>query len=213
MLDFDRIKALVEQTERIVKEEIPGAIVECGVYKGGAMMAIAFTLLELGVKDRELYLLDTFEGMVRPEEVDVSFEHWSALGEFEVRKTGEDRANWCYAPLDEVVSNMNTTDYPEDLIYYVQGKVEDKLADCAPHEIALLHLDTDWYRSTKHEMEHLFPRLAPKGAAIVDDYQYWAGSKKAVDEYLEQNYRKWWAFSAVFPSVIMVKGVADVVAE
>ena len=57
----------------------------------------------------------------------------------------------------------------------------------APEEIALLRLDTDWYSSTKHELEHLYPRLAPGGVLILDDYGHWQGARRAVDEYFADN--------------------------
>ena len=53
-----------------------------------------------------------------------------------------------------------------------------------PQKIALLRLDTDWYESTKHELAHLFPLLQPKGIMIIDDYGFWKGARKAVDEFL-----------------------------
>ena len=61
--------------------------------------------------------------------------------------------------------------------------MEDPIPERAPDQIALLRLDTDWYESTKHELVHLFPRLQPGGVLIVDDYHYWRGSRKAVDDY------------------------------
>jgi O-methyltransferase len=61
--------------------------------------------------------------------------------------------------------------------------VEDTLPDQAPERIALLRLDTDWYASTKHELEQLYPRLAEGGVLIVDDYGHYEGARRAVDEY------------------------------
>ena len=72
-------------------------------------------------------------------------------------------------------------------MHYVKGKVEDTIPGQAPDSIALLRLDTDWYESTKHELEHLYPRLANKGVLIIDDYGFWQGARKAVDEYLAAN--------------------------
>lgn len=57
----------------------------------------------------------------------------------------------------------------------------------APGEIAILRLDTDWYESTRHELEHLYPRLSPGGILIIDDYGHWRGSRKATDEYIEKH--------------------------
>ena len=63
------------------------------------------------------------------------------------------------------------------------GKVEQTIPAAAPPSIALLRLDTDWYESTRHELEYLFPRLAIGGVLIIDDYGWWAGARRAVDEY------------------------------
>ena len=68
-------------------------------------------------------------------------------------------------------------------VEFVQGRVENTLPAAAPPEIALLRLDTDWYESTRHELEHLYPRLVDGGVLIVDDYGYWQGARQAVDEY------------------------------
>src|SRR3546814_12950692 len=68
--------------------------------------------------------------------------------------------------------------------HFVEGKVEETVPEHTPDTIALLRLDTDWYSSTKHELHHLYPRLAQGGVLIIDDYGHWAGCRRAVDEYL-----------------------------
>jgi hypothetical protein len=78
---------------------------------------------------------------------------------------------------------MGSTAYPGSHIHYVKGRVEDTIPKHAPQAIALLRLDTDWYESTRHELEHLFPRLVRGGVLILDDYGHWKGAKEAVDEY------------------------------
>lgn len=82
---------------------------------------------------------------------------------------------------------MALSHYPTQNIHYIKGKVEDTIPQNAPDQIALLRLDTDWYESTKHELVHLFPRLVKGGVLIIDDYGYWKGARKAVDEYIEEN--------------------------
>lgn len=148
-------------------------------------MAMAYALLSRGVTDREMYLFDTFEGMSSPTEVDLDYAGRSAKNKFERTRTADDRADWCAASVQDVLANLAHTGYPSERLHLVQGKVEDTLPDAAPEEIALLRLDTDWYESTKHEMETLYPRLTPGGVLIVDDYGHWQGSRQAVDEYLE----------------------------
>ena len=78
---------------------------------------------------------------------------------------------------------MALTGYPEEKIHYVEGKVEETLPGAAPEKIALLRLDTDWYESTRHELDVLYPLLSVGGVLIIDDYGDWQGAQKAVDEY------------------------------
>jgi hypothetical protein len=68
-------------------------------------------------------------------------------------------------------------------MHFVKGKVEDTIPASTPDRIAILRLDTDWYASTRHELEHLYPLLAPGGVLIIDDYGHWEGCRQAVDEY------------------------------
>ena len=81
---------------------------------------------------------------------------------------------------------MQTIGYPEKNTVYIKGKVEETIPNIVPEKIALLRLDTDWYESTKHELIHLFPRLQKGGILILDDYGYWQGARKAVDEYFAE---------------------------
>jgi hypothetical protein len=91
---------------------------------------------------------------------------------------------WAYAPMDDVQANLSSTGYPAERVHLVRGKVEDTVPGSAPAQIAVLRLDTDWYESTRHELEHLIGRLAPNGVLIIDDYGHWEGARKAVDEWL-----------------------------
>lgn len=187
MTTDERIGALIEAVRYAVRAGIPGAVVECGVWRGGSSLAAARTLVELGDTERDLYLFDTFEGMPAPTALDRTNEGEDARTQFEKYRTSDASSSWCYASLDEVRSTMALSRYPSDRIHYVQGKVEDTIPEGAPAEIALLRLDTDWYESTRHELLHLFPRVAPGGVVVLDDYGHWDGARKAVDEYLEEH--------------------------
>lgn len=183
MTSPERIYSLIEAVKYVETNQIPGAIVECGVWKGGSMMAVAETLKHLNNTSRELFLYDTFEGMSNPEEVDKTHAGQSASDL--MKKDGDKEKNlvWAYSTLETVQTGMKSTRYPAEKIKYVKGKVEDTIPSTLPSTIALLRLDTDWYESTRHELEHLFPLLVKGGVLILDDYGYWAGAKKAVDEY------------------------------
>jgi O-methyltransferase len=183
MTSYDRIFALVVAVRYVERHRIPGEVVECGVWRGGSMQAVALTLRECGSSDRDLHLFDTFEGMPPPTELDRRINGASAE---ELLESGERK--WLVqarAGLDDVRDGMQRTGYPAERIHYHEGKVEDTIPAGAPEQIALLRLDTDWYESTRHELEHLYPRLAPGGVLIIDDYDYWEGSRRAVDEFLD----------------------------
>jgi len=179
--------SLTEAVSHIVRRNIAGSIVECGVWRGGSMMAAALTLAHLNSQDRDLYLFDTYEGMTKPQAVDIHFTGNSAIAEFEQLQTGEDRSAVCYASLGDVKAAMALTKYNPNRLHYIKGKVEDTIPSQAPERIALLRLDTDWYESTRHELEQLFPRLSPGGILIIDDYGAWQGARKATDEYLAKH--------------------------
>ena len=181
----ERIAAAVEATEYVVRNRLPGAFVECGVWKGGSMMAIALTLLRLGAGDRELYLLDTFAGMPAPGDEDVRLDGLRAAERWKPAAPGEIKP-WAGVPRSEVEQALASTGYDPARLHYVEGRVEETLPASAPASIALLRLDTDWYASTKHELVHLFPRLEIRGVLIIDDYGHFQGARKAADEYFAE---------------------------
>ena len=185
MTSKERIHALCSSVQYISKHAIEGDIVECGVWKGGSMMAAALSLLKLE-QERKLWLFDTFDGMSEPTAADVDIRGQSA-GDRMAKDDKVDSAIWAYGALDEVERNLKSTSYPDRLITYVKGKVEDTIPATVPEKIALLRLDTDWYESTHHELTHLYPQLTVGGVLIIDDYGHWVGARKAVDEYIAEN--------------------------
>jgi O-methyltransferase len=180
-----RLYALARAVEYVVTNEIPGALVECGVWRGGSMMAVALTLQRLGVTDRDLFLFDTFSGMTPPGEEDVK--HTGERAADLLATSSRDSDDWAVASLEDVRENVLGLGYPEERIHFVSGAVEETLPAQAPAEIGLLRLDTDWYSSTKHSLSHLYPRLRPGGVLVVDDYAYWQGARRAVDEYVAEH--------------------------
>jgi hypothetical protein len=187
MTSAERIYAAIEATRHVVRSGIPGAIVECGVWRGGSTMAMAMTLLDMGVTDRRLYLYDTFAGMSAPTKEDVRHDGMSSRARFERGVLDQNTNDWCRSPLDEVTRNLARTGYPMEMVRLVPGKVEDTIPDTLPGDIALLRLDTDFYASTRHELIHLYPQLHVGGVLIVDDYGYWQGARQAVDEYFAEH--------------------------
>ena len=162
MTSYFRIFALVVAVRYVVDRDVPGDMVECGVWRGGSMQAVARTLLGRGVSDRDLHLFDTFEGMPEPTDED------RRVGGPPARELLESspqtaRSIWAIADLPDVQAGMSRTGYPADRIHYHAGLVQDTIPAQAPEQIALLRLDTDWYESTRHELAHLYDRVPSGG--------------------------------------------------
>jgi len=187
MTSSERIVALIRAIQHIVKNDIPGDIVECGVWRGGSMMAALMAMMDLGVHDRGVHLFDTFEGMTGPTESDLSYRGEPADKLMRSSDRMKERNVWAYSPLDRVKENVLSLGYDERRIHFVKGPVEETIPGCAPERISLLRLDTDWYESTRHELVHLYPRLSSGGILIIDDYGHWQGARKASDEYIAEN--------------------------
>ncbi len=192
MASRERLYAVFQAAQYIVRNGIPGDIVECGVWRGGACMVAALSLLAEGDTTRRIWLYDTFAGMTRPTARDTH--RWTGRhrwAEQDARKIWQqsekkDHNEWCYASLDEVRRNLVGTGYPQSQIEFVKGDVGATLSSGGPAKIALLRLDTDWYESTRTALQLLYPRLSEKGVFIIDDYGVWAGARQAVDEYFAE---------------------------
>lgn len=186
MTSPERVSALINAVEYLLKNEISGSFVECGVWKGGSSLAMILALQRMGKSDREIFLYDTFEGMTPPTDVDQSFQKESAQSLMN-SSDKETSLIWAKSGIEQVHQLIAQSHYPLSKVHFVKGAVENSIPDIVPQSIALLRLDTDWYESTKHELIHLFPLIKPGGVLIIDDYGHWEGARKAVDEYIEEN--------------------------
>ena len=152
---------------------IKGDIVECGVWRGGSALSMA-KVFDLHGRQDALWLYDTWEGMTEVGEHDVSID----------RRTDVAEGSFRTSDLECMELLLDNT---EQHIIMRKGDVRDTLSHEGnlPDEISILRLDTDFYDSTKVELEVLWPRLTIGGYLIVDDYHYWKGSRKATDEFME----------------------------
>jgi len=186
MTGAERLQALVDAVRYCERGPVAGAFVECGVWRGGSVLAMLLTLQDEGSEARDVYLYDTFEGMTEPTEEDTSPLEQPALETWRsAEESGEQAWGWLLGEFDEgtVRETVLSSGYPESRVHFVRGPVEDTIPGTVPDRIALLRLDTDWYESTRHELEHLYPRLVPGGVLIIDDYGHWEGARRAADEY------------------------------
>ena len=186
MTSPERLYSLYQSVHYVVRNNIPGDFVECGVWKGGSCMMMALVLKRLNVNDRKIYLYDTFEGMSEPTSDDKQFSGEHAGELLNQADRADENSVWCFSTLEEVQSNVYSTGYDTGLFVFTKGKVEESIPGVVPSRISLLRLDTDWYESTYHELIYLYPILTENGILIIDDFGHWEGAKKAVIQYFNE---------------------------
>src|SRR6476660_9565740 len=175
MTSPERGYALYTATRHIVENRIRGALVECGVWRGGSAMIMLLTLKALGVTGRDVILFDTFDGI--SEASDFGYDDRGLAGTELLEKEITEREKSptaAAAAAEEVRSNLNKCGYSPKRIRLVRGDVCETLPHTQTGPIALLRLDTDFYESTRAEMIQLFPRVVQGGIVMVDDYGHWA---------------------------------------
>ncbi len=184
MTSAERLWSLLNAVRYVIAEDIPGDFVECGVWRGGSVMAMASELTRLGVTDRRIWLYDTFAGMTEPTAEDVEAGTGVTAADMLAETAIGDGNNvWCVAGRPDVEANVRLTGYPFERFTFVEGDAAVTLRENTPATVALLRLDTDWYASTRAGLEELYPRLSSGGVCILDDYGHWQGARQAVDEY------------------------------
>jgi O-methyltransferase len=174
--------ALFQAVRYIVQNNIPGDMVECGVWRGGSMMLIAYALRHFGDTSRRLYLYDTYAGMTEPDDIDIDYDG-RAMKPLWAQITGQKMQMGFGGSLEQVKANMQLTGYPDRRMHFVEGDVLQTVPGHSPSRIAVLRLDTDWYKSTLHELKHFYDLIVPHGVLIVDDYGWCRGARRATDEF------------------------------
>ncbi len=185
-----RIFNLLQALRHLKEKSIEGDYVECGVWKGGNILLFKKFLNNEETQNRNIYAYDTFEGMTDPDENDfeisTNIKSKYLLENDYHKKTN----NWGVCSLEDVKKNILINKSDLEDINFVKGDVLKTLnnENYIPKKISLLRLDTDWYQSTKKELEVLYERVSAGGIIIIDDYGHWGGSKKAVDEFFSNKY-------------------------
>lgn len=184
MTSAERLVNTLKACKYAVQNNIPGDFVECGVWRGGHGILAKKTFERMG-SSKKVWMFDTFEGMSEPTVHDVNARTKEKAEIKYQAKIKNTHVDWCYASLEDVKKCCQVSGIDTNSIKFVKGDVCNTLNDPAnrPDKIAILRLDTDWYESTKMELECLYPTLSNGGVLIIDDYGHWQGSRKAVDEY------------------------------
>lgn len=184
MVSRERLIATINACKHAVQSGIEGDFVECGVWRGGNSIAAKLTFENYG-SDKKVWLFDTFAGMTAPTAKDRAAPTGDmATNQFEQAQR-DDHNEWCYASLEDVRRNFERAGVRLDGVRFIKGDVAVTLGEAAnvPAAISVLRLDTDWYESTQRELEILYPRLTKGGSLLIDDFGFWEGARKAVEEY------------------------------
>jgi len=185
----DALYDLVKTVENIVKNNITGDIVECGVYMGGSCRLIMDTLNYLNDK-RKIWMYDTYNGVPVPDDSDVY--HWDGkenknMKEWFVEAGHYDDGSgttWCYSSLDDVKENISSVNYQGE-VEFIKGKVEDTIPENGPSNISLLRIDVDLVQPTMHVLKNFYDRT--QRHIIFDDYGFNPTLRHQVDVFFENN--------------------------
>ena len=168
LCDPERLLGLRDLAGRLARRGIPGHVVECGVYRGGSAIVLAERLLRAS-SAREIWLFDVFTGMPDPGDQDPD-EAWGDVGKF-------------VSSPEIVLGNLEAAGIDADRVHVVPGMYEQTVVGFRPPPIAFLHIDCDWYDPVKLCLDVFYDAVSPGGVVVFDDYGFWSGCRKAVDEF------------------------------
>lgn len=173
MIGMQRLTSLQECVETVLAEDIPGDLVECGVWRGGACILMRAVLAAYGDETRRVWVADSFQGLPRPDTENYKADKGLRLDLFS-GILGVSEA--------EVRSNFERYGLLDEQVCFLPGWFKDTLHDAPIEQIAVLRLDGDLYESTIQGLDALYPRLSPGGYCIIDDYAIPA-CRQAVADY------------------------------
>ena len=203
MTSLERISALRSVCEYVSQTQMEGALVECGVWRGGSTIVAATTFQRTG-RTRLIEVFDTFTGMTEPGVNDIDWTGRSAKSR--LNDDPHRRSNvWAVASRDVFEENIAQINYPKELLNVFEGDIRQLVNEWHPKPIAVLRLDTDWYETTKLELSTFWEYITPGGFVIIDDYGYWQGARQATDEFLATLTRVPLAIRIDYSGVLLMK--------
>jgi hypothetical protein len=173
MIGLRRLRHLRECVETVVRDGVPGDLIEAGVWRGGASIMMRAVLAAYDVHDRLVWLADSFCGLPPPNperyphDLGMHFEGFTDLA----------------VPLDVVKDNFERYGLLDDSVRFVAGLFSQTLSGIPSSQFAVIRLDGDLYESTIDSLNALYPKLAPGGFAVIDDYGVYPACRAAVDDY------------------------------
>lgn len=177
MVKNRNLKLLYDMVSEIIKNRLPGDIVECGVWNGGsaAIMGAASMSDPLENHTRKVWLFDSFDGLPPPSHRDGDLERQSYF------------PGWNRGHVKLVREVFDKLKFPSDNLRIVPGWFDQTIAREPIEKIAILHIDADWYESVRTVLELLYPRVVPGGYVVLDDFGLWPGCERAVEDYFAEH--------------------------
>jgi predicted O-methyltransferase YrrM len=172
MSNSRRLRGLYSAVRHAIQTDVAGDVVECGTARGGSAALMGLTLKAHDNRDRKIVAFDTFAGLPPPTHDDPDYD-------IAQRYTGS-----CIGTLEQV-SAFFTALGIRDRAVFVQGLFQATLPEARLGPISVLHVDGDWYESVKTCLDHLYDKVSPGGVIQIDDYGWWQGAAKAVDEFFK----------------------------
>lgn len=176
MVKNDNLRILYDLVREANKSRLVGDIVECGVWNGGSAAIMAFACMDDSrqVRERTIWLFDSFQGLPPPGLQD---------GELENQRYFE---GWNRGSVELVKEIFDKIEFPSERIRIVPGWFNETLHGAQIKDIMLLHIDADWYDSVKIALEAFFDHVVPGGYIVFDDYGYWPGCSRALTDFFSK---------------------------
>ena len=178
MIGMKRLTSLQHCVETVIEEDVPGDLVECGVWRGGACILMRAVLAAYGDEKRSVWLADSFQGVPRSDPENFKADK-GIRADFAAGILGVSEA--------DVKANFERYGLLDDRVRFLPGWFKDTLADAPIGEISVLRLDGDLYESTIQALDALYPRLSSGGYCIIDDYLAVKACELAVTDYREKH--------------------------
>jgi len=161
MIGLKRLDNLQSSVERLIADDVRGDFIETGVWRGGACIFMRALLLTYGVRDRKVWVADSFQGMPVTDK-----DSYPGDRELALHKYNDALA----VSLERVKANFTAYGLLDDQVEFLPGWFRDSLPDAPIKEIALLRLDSDLFESTMDTLVNLYPKVSVGGYVVIDDY-------------------------------------------
>jgi len=184
MLPIVRLDNLQHCVETVIKDSIPGDLIETGVWRGGATMFMQGILKASGIRDRNVWVADSFEGLPVPDEKECPLEARAHSGPVMSKLF-----NHLAVGIEDVKRNFEAYGLMDENVHFLKGWFKDTLPTAPIERLAVMRLDGDYYESTRDALRNLYHRLEVGGFVIIDDYgeDTWTYCRKAVEEFRQEH--------------------------